>query len=570
MNRKLWPATLLLTTLLLACTASAPSAGPSTDASRPTAQAVAQRTLVGALRLEPKGLALRPPAEEVANVDHRRIFNADIANVDDKAVPHPYLVEALPEMNTDSWRVLPDGRMATIYHLRPNLTWHDGMPLTAADFVFGWRVYATTALGLASQPPFSAIDEVQAPDARTLVIQWKQLYPDAAHLAGRDRNLPALPRHLLEDAFTSQTTDDFVNHRYWTQGFVGLGPYRVTSWEPGASLDAEAFAGHATGRPRINHLRLVFMSDPNTVLANLLSGEVQLASATALRLPQSVSLQEQWQPRQAGRVFYQVFVWHGLIVQFLPALVFPRSLGDARVRRALAHAIDRPGINEAIDAGLATEADFFLPANSQWGPEVQRGAVKHDFDLRQTDQLMREAGYEKGADGVYTSPPDGPFAFELRAGTADANEVAILAKTWEGAGFKVEQRMTPPAQAFDLATKFGYPGLAITTIPATERTVVAPVPGNIPTPENGWRGGSQVSWTDPRYTALVGQFTSTLDRDQRGQQMTQLARIFGDELPAISLLFPPLVWAAAAPLTGPHEGPPETNVFWNIQDWDLQ
>jgi ABC-type transport system substrate-binding protein len=130
--------------------------------------------------------------------------------------------------------------------------------------------------------------------------------------------------------------------------------------------------------------------------------------------------------------------------------------------------------------------------------------------------------------------------------------------------------MVPPALALDLATKFGFPGLAITTMPATERTVVSPVPGNLPTPENGWRGGSQLSWTNPAYTALVGQFTATLDRDQRGQQMTQMAQVFGEELPAISLHFPPLVWAHTAALRGPREGPPETNVFWNVEEWELR
>ena len=49
-----------------------------------------------------------------------------------------------------------------------------------------------------------------------------------------------------------------------------------------------------------------------------------------------------------------------------------------------------------------------------------------------------------------------------------------------------------------------------------------------------------------------------------------MARVFGEDLPTISLLFPPLVWAAAAPLKGPHEGPPETNVFWDIQQWELR
>ena len=565
------PIFLSVTAMLLACTGGPPTARPpSTDSGSPSQSSARQRTVTIALRLEPKSVALRPPYEEVSNVDHRRIFNADIANVDDQTVPRAYLVEALPTLNTDSWRVSPDGHMETTYQLRPNLTWQDGAPLTTDDFVFSWRVYSRPEIGLAAQPPFSAIDEVQAVDARTFVIRWKQLYPDAAHLSGRDRNLPALPRHLLEEAFANESTQGIVDNAYWARGFVGLGPYKVVSWEPGAFIELAAFDGHATGRAKIDRMKLIFISDADTALSNMLSGEVDLASATALRIPQSVSLRQQWEGRNAGTVFYQVFVWHGLIVQFLPALVSPRSLGDVRVRRALAHAMDRPGISEAVFAGLAKEADYFLPPNSQWGPDVERGAVKHNFDPRLTEQLMRDAGYEKGSDGVFTSPSEGPFVAELRFGTADGNEAAVLAKDWESAGFKIEQKVTPPALAFDLATKFGYPGVSITTMPATERTVVSPVPGNIPTPDNGWRGGSQISWTNPAYTDLVNQFTSTLDRAQRGQQMTQMARLYGEEIPAISLFFPLNAWANVASLKGPKEQGPETNVYWNVEQWELQ
>jgi peptide/nickel transport system substrate-binding protein len=414
------------------------------------------------------------------------------------------------------------------------------------------------------------MDDVQAVDDRTFTIHWKQLYPDAAHLSGRDRNVPALPRHLLEEAFANESLQGITENSYWARGFVGLGPYKVLNWEPGAAIEVGAFDGHATGRPKIDRMRMIFISDADTALANMLSGEVDLASATALRPAQSISLRQQWEGRNAGTVFYQVFVWHGLIVQFLPQLVSPHSLLDARVRRALAHAVDRPGLNEGVFFSLAKEADYFLPPNSQWGPDVDRGVVKHDLDPRLSEQLMREAGYDKGSDGVWVSPAEGPFSMELRFGTADSSEAAVIAKSWETAGFKVDQKVTPPNLAFDLATKFGYPGVSITTIPATERTVASPVPGNIPTPDNGWRGGSQVSWTNPTYTDLVTQFASTLDRGQRGQQMTQMAHIFSDELAAISVFFPPNVWANTASLKGPKEQGPETNVYWNIEQWELQ
>jgi ABC-type transport system substrate-binding protein len=49
----------------------------------------------------------------------------------------------------DTWRVFPDGRMETTFRLRANLTWHDGEPLSGADFVFAWRVYTNPDLGTA-------------------------------------------------------------------------------------------------------------------------------------------------------------------------------------------------------------------------------------------------------------------------------------------------------------------------------------------------------------------------------------------------------------------------------------
>src|SRR5439155_17431673 len=133
-------------------------------------------------------------------------------------------------LNTESWQVFPDGTMQTAYTLRPNLTWHDGQPLTSDDFVFSWRVYSSSELGLANQPPMSAIDEVSATDREHFVIRWKALYPDADTLSTIDRELPALPRHVLGPAFEQIATsgkDAFLNHAFWSPQYVGLGPYRL-------------------------------------------------------------------------------------------------------------------------------------------------------------------------------------------------------------------------------------------------------------------------------------------------------------------------------------------------------
>src|SRR3954464_14784582 len=206
--------------LLLACSSSAPATTQPAAGEQPPGQPAAptiNRTLVMAGRAETPSVASRPlRVFGLTSSTVSRLFNAGLALRDGEGNYRPYLAEALPQLNTDSWKVSPDGRMETTYRLRPNLTWHDGTPFSAEDYVFGWRTYANPDLGLSRTSPFDAIDEVMAPDARTLVIRWKQPYPDAGHLAGRDRQLPALPRLLLQAAQEGEPADTFANLPYWT------------------------------------------------------------------------------------------------------------------------------------------------------------------------------------------------------------------------------------------------------------------------------------------------------------------------------------------------------------------
>src|SRR5206468_2197501 len=117
-----------------------------------------------------------------------------------------------PRLNTDSWRMEPGGGMETTYRLKPNVTWHDGLPLDADDFVFAWQVYATPELGLASSPPFNQIDEATAPDASTLIIHWRRPFAQAGALA---EQLPPLPKHVLERSFQAGQMDVFATQPFW-------------------------------------------------------------------------------------------------------------------------------------------------------------------------------------------------------------------------------------------------------------------------------------------------------------------------------------------------------------------
>jgi peptide/nickel transport system substrate-binding protein len=124
---------MLLGTVLVSCAPAArPASGPVGGTA--TEAPASQRVLVVAVRGEPPSLASQPVAAFSGSLQRpRELFNAQLDYRDENEKPQAQLAQALPQLNTDSWRVLADGRMETTYHLRPNLTWHDGTPLSAED-----------------------------------------------------------------------------------------------------------------------------------------------------------------------------------------------------------------------------------------------------------------------------------------------------------------------------------------------------------------------------------------------------------------------------------------------------
>src|SRR5438105_9729719 len=255
--------------------ASAPApreaAGPSTQAGASSSAPTSNRLLTVVMINEPVSLNARPLSETfISYFTVRQMFNASLIVLDDKALPRGRLAEAVPQVNTDSWRVFPDGRMETTWKLKPDLVWHDGTPLTAEDFVFAWRLYSQPELGVAVAAPINQMGEISAPEPRTVVIRWRQLTAQADQL--EPDAFGPLPRHVLEDKFKQGEWDAIVTHPFWKREFVGTGPFKLVNWEPGAFIEAEAFDRYVEGRPKIPRLRIIFRSDVNAALATLMAG----------------------------------------------------------------------------------------------------------------------------------------------------------------------------------------------------------------------------------------------------------------------------------------------------------
>lgn len=576
-----WIVTSLALTVLMACAparAPSPSEAPrSTDAGG-TAPARSTRTLVTAGRAELPSLSpnpLQPLGFTTGSA--LRIFNAGLTLNDGRGEPRPYLAETVPKLNTDTWRVFPDGRMETTYRLRPNLTWHDGTPLTPADFIFAWQVYQVPRLGYANAPPYVFVEEITAPDPRTLVIRWREPYFHAGALdigeGSSNRPFPALPRHILRPHFDQGDMDPFVALPFWSTEYVGLGPFRLDRWEAGAFVEGVAFDGHALGRPRIDRIRMRFIPDFNATLAAMLAGEVHINFDDSLRHQQGLILRREWEARNAGTVLVYPGLWRWSQIQQRSEFAQPRALMDARVRKALSHSVDKAGINEALFEGEGIMSETMIPSTVDYFDRLDREVVKYPYDLRRTEQLMTEAGFTRGPDRVWVDSAGARFATELAVLQSPVNEseMGIMAAGWRVAGYDIKEVVWPAVAARDAELRNTHPGISSTGGRNGEESLAEHASPRIPGPHNRWIGNNRGGWVaPPEFDRLAASFPTTLDKTERTRMVIEMARIFTEQAAVISLYFSPTVTAFAAGLTGPHTPGGDASLAWNIHEWEFR
>jgi peptide/nickel transport system substrate-binding protein len=506
----------------------------------------------------------------------KRIFNAAIAIIDGKGNALAYLVQALPQLNTDDWRVSSDGRMQVTYRLRPNLTWHDGQPLTSRDFVFAHRVYTIPGLGTFSPTPQNLMEGIEAPDDSTFVIRWSAPYADAGALIEGD--FEPLPQHLLERAFAAYEQDagnrePFIQLPFWSSEYVGAGPYRLVRWEPGSHYEAAAHDGHALGRPKIDRLHLQLLGDENTVLSNMLAGTLDYAPYLSLRLEHAVTLKREWDVTGQGLIHFRQGGSSTIINQLRPEYADPSGMLDVRVRRALAHGIDRDAINEGLYGGMGFPSESYVPPGLPHADAVQRAMMHYPFDPRRAEALMTEAGFTKDREGWFATG-NSRLRFELKASAGIENErqLQISAQDWQRAGFDVQATIVPLAQSRDVEGRHTFRSMhARGGLNAGELSWVS---AEIGTQQNRWRGENRAGWSNSDYDRLIEAFMNTLNRVERERQVVAMHGLLSEHLPAFHTDFGVQVMAHTSNLQGPELGfssagvfSPETAPHWNIHAW---
>jgi peptide/nickel transport system substrate-binding protein len=522
----------------LAASACAPAGPQPTPADRPgsdTGQPRQPRTLVVGQGFEMSGL--NRIGRNDAEIGH--VINAGLVTRDTENYQVlPWMAEELPSLEKGTMTVTPTGGMTTTWKVKPNIKWHDGTPFSTRDFIFGWQVFNDPKVAADARGFVDLMEQPQSPDDRTLVINWKaRLYLGNQLFF---TYLMPLPSHILGDLYRSGDYETFNNHAYWNTGIVHLGPYRVTEFVRGDRVELQAFDDYFLGRPKIDRIVWRIITDSNTLLANVVTNEVDVTTRSALNLETAQIAEQQWASRGEGSIRYAQTSWTWLN----PSATSPIFGWDAPnqnlVRQAMYHAIDRKEVAETLSQGREPVLDFPLsPVRPQWRA-VDGATRKYAFDPRRAEQLLGEAGWRKAPDGIMVNDRGDRFSVEFRSTTrADQEQLqAAIAGYLKTVGIETQINNITERQASSVEFRNRWPGLHIAShnIQAEDWKDRFHT-SSIPSEANNWVGNNVAQWRNPAKDRVVDQFFDELQPQRQEQLMVEYLKLFSEELPHLPLKY---------------------------------
>lgn len=289
---------------------------------------------------------------------------------------------AVTPLLAENWTVAPDGKTYT-FALRKGVTFSDGSAFDAQAVKFSFeRAKAPGSTNKARKTVFDNLSSVVVLEPHIVSLVFDQ--PDAT-----------LPFRLGENTAVILHPNSAAQAATRP---VGTGPYRLDSWSRGSAVSLVKWDGwRDAARVRIRKATFRFINDPAAQVAALLAGDID-------GMPRFAALQALAQLRSDKRFGVEVGSTAGKGIMAINNRRKP--LDDLRVRRALAHAIDRQAFITGAQEGLGRPiGSHFAPTDMGYLDLTRR----YPYDPDKARALLRDAGVATPLELTLTLPPP-PYA----------------------------------------------------------------------------------------------------------------------------------------------------------------
>jgi peptide/nickel transport system substrate-binding protein len=487
---------------------------------------------------------------QAATTDVAQFLFSGLIRFDDRGEMIPDAATEVPTQRNGG--ISRDGKTIT-YHLRPDVRFSDGHPLTADDVVFTWQQDMNARNNVPYHFPYDQAESVVAKDPHTVVVRLRA--PSAPFVSNFFRcgtQGAILPKHLL--AGKPDLNTDPYNMKP-----VGSGPYMIERYDVNATLEMVPNPHWFGGKPGLKRVTLRVIPSENTLLVSLKTHEIDFYFSA---------------PEQQYR---ELRALPGVTVSALPSSQFEMvvfdagraPLSDLRVRRATAMGIDWKALARTVylDVDLTDWGDMFPRS---WAYTAQPDPTP--YDPAKARALLDAAGWKPGRDGIRVK--DGK-RLDLEMATVTGvitrqNAEVVIQQQLRAVGIDMHVHNAPANMLFAplgaggllASAKFDLAIYAWTKNPDPDDSQTAG-PQYLPP-----HGANYSRVVDRALGELQRRAAATYDRGERKRLYAQVERRLGEVLPYHTMVWRANVNAWNDDLHGvrPAQG---VSDFWNVGSWSL-
>jgi peptide/nickel transport system substrate-binding protein len=485
----------------------------------------------------------------------QQLYNCWAWQYDDTNSAYPHLVTEIPSVANGG--LSQDGLVMTM-HLRDDIAWSDGTPLTAEDFVFTYDMIMDPNNAVDSQYPYDYLESIEAPDAQTVVMTFAE--PFASWQSTFWTGI--LPKHVLEPVFEAEGS---IDEAEWNLApTVGCGPFDFAEWESGSFIRFARNENYWLGESNLDEVFFQFVPDDASQTAACVAGDVDLGFWPPLdQVPilQAAGLELVTQASGYNEGWFFNF----------RDMASP-AVKDVRVRKAIALALDRQAIAEDLLLGLTVpNVTFFDALPAFVAPDIEA----YTYDPDAAGQLLEDAGWtDRDGDGIREDADGNKLTLTQGNTTRQIRQdvQAVVQQQLLDVGIDLQTFAYDADLLFDSYADGGPAAVGDLDIMEWSDCPYFPDPDvdywlcdQMPDEENPW--GYNYFGCDETLDELFQRQLVTVNAEERAEIFYDITRHMHEQVYYLGMWEDPDIWIIAQRLIGTKFS--GVTPFYNIMDWDV-
>ncbi len=456
--------------------------------------AAADRTVVMLIESSPNNLDLRQGTDAQSERIGALIFDA-LVKKDDHYNLIPWLATSWEQPDPLTW----------VFHLRDGVRFHNGQPLTSEDVAYTIDSMTDGGLITAKGGSFASVFSVVPTGRLTLTVHLKR--PDSGLLFNLSDGLfGVVPKGSGRELGLAP---------------IGSGPFRFVSAVQDKEVVLKSNENYWAGAPKLGRVRFSVVPDQITTALEMRKGSADIES-NAMTLDMVHALRDAPNLAVATRP--------SSVVVYLNFNVQDPHLSDRRVRQAIAFALDRQAIVDALWRGQATLADSLLPPG-HWARAADSELAQYPWNPGRARQLLDSAGLKPDAKGIR-------LRLTLKTSTDETTRLlaAILQQQLRAVGIELSIRSAEFGTFYSDITHGAFQLYALRWIGSNEDPDIfryAYSSRSFPP-----KGGNRGHYVSREVDALLSAADSTSDLKLRRADYVRVQQILAEDLPGVVLWYP--------------------------------